>query len=433
MYSIYTIIHASSLLKKFQRLLPLDSLGRIARDCGFVRRTSPKITPWSFLLSCLLAVSSGSPNLRCQALFLGLFSACTLSKQALHERMGGQRALSFLNSVLARLLASKIDAPSSRDLSFPRILIQDSTCLSLLDRHKESFPGASNGLGRSAGLRIQCLFDLLTERFVHFSISPYTRNDQAAASDPLPFLRSGDLLLRDLGYFAFASLQAIARLGAFFLTRSPANALFFDPLTGQPLDLLRLLDPCRPTDISVLLGTQHRLPVRLLAVPLPQDLANSRRRKARHHRDRRTNHSQSYYALLSWAIFLTNADSSRLPISRVCDLYRLRWRIETLFKAWKSHLRLDALSGVGTRQIHCLLCAQLILALLFHCSLPLTNPSRSVLKLASLFRNLFLPIALVSLGPPHLLSLLSPQISTHCSYEKRRRLNYQQIKLRFLP
>jgi len=265
MYSIYTIIHASSFLTHFQRLLPLDCLERISRECGFVRRSSSKITPWSFLLSCLLAVSSSSPSLRCQALFLGLFGACTVSKQALHERLGDQRALSFLSSLLAQLLASKINVPSSLCLSFSRILIQDSTCLTLLDRHKERFPGPSNGLGRSAGLRIQCLFDLLTEHFVHFSISPYTRNDQAAASDPLPLLRSGDLLLRDLGYFTFASLQAIARLGAFFLTRSPANALFLDPLTGQPLDLLALLDPRRPTDISVLLGTHHRLPVRLLA------------------------------------------------------------------------------------------------------------------------------------------------------------------------
>jgi len=130
---------------------------------------------------------------------------------------------------------------------------------------------------------------------------------------------------------------------------------------------------------------------------------------------------------------LTNAEAPQLPASRVCDLYRLRWRIEILFKAWKSHLRLDGLSCVGTRQIHCLLCAQLILAVLFHCSLPLAHPSRSALKLADLFRRFLLPLALLLHGPPRLLSLLSSQISTHCSYEKRRRPNYQQIKFLFLP
>lgn len=341
----------------------------------------------------------------------------------------GERALSFLSALLARLLASKINARPLNCRSFARILIQDSTCLTLPEGHRERFPGASNGLGRSACVRIQCLFDLLAERFVHFSLSPFTRNDQAAASDPLPLLRPGDLLLRDLGYFTITSLQLIARLGAFFLTRRPASALLFDPVSGQPLDLLTLLDSRRPTDIPVLLGTLHRLPLRLLAFPLPGQLADARRRRARLDRDRRTNHSKSYYALLSWAIFLTNADSDLLPAPQAAQLYGLRWRIETLFKCWKSHLGLASLHTLGPRQIQCLLCSLLILAVLFHSSLPLANPSLSALKLAAFFRDFLLPLSLLLHGPPILSPSLASQILTHCAYEKRRRINYSQLKL----
>jgi hypothetical protein len=52
---------------------------------------------------------------------------------------------------------------------------------------------------------------------VHCSLSGFTRNDQAAAADILTVTRPGDLILRDLGYFALPVLAAIEAKGAFFL------------------------------------------------------------------------------------------------------------------------------------------------------------------------------------------------------------------------
>ena len=51
-------------------------------------------------------------------------------------------------------------------------------------------------------LKIQACYDLLAQNFVHFSLSSYRRNDQAASPDVLPLLCPGDLIVRDLGYFA---------------------------------------------------------------------------------------------------------------------------------------------------------------------------------------------------------------------------------------
>ena len=428
MYSIYTILHASlsSILDRFRQLLPPSLLEEIARQSGFVRRKPRKITPGGFLHSCLLAVSSGAVSLRRQAIFLGFMEGATLSKQGLHHRMG-QAALPFLTGILSHLLSLQLGARSLTSSSFSRILIQDSTCLALPAAHFPRFPGSANAFGHSACARIQCVFDLLAERFVSFSLSPFTRNDQAAACDLLPLLRPGDLLLRDLGYFTTHSLQLIARAGAFFLTRRHAGTALFHPKTGLALDLLPLLSATRTTDLPVLLGSSQRLPLRLLAFPLPQQIADARRRKARSNRDRRINHSKEYYALLSWAIFLTNADSSLLPSSRAADLYRLRWRIEILFKSWKSHLGLLPLSLVAPRQFECLLCSLLILSLLFHHSLPCNLRSLSLLKLSSLFSDLFLPLFFYSLPPPSLHSLFLPQILAHCSYEKRRRNHFLHL------
>ena len=68
--------------------------------------------------------------------------------------------------------------------------------------------------------------------------------------------------------------------------------------------------------------------MRLIAVPLPQTLADERRRRARTDRDKRLNHSEDYYALLSWTLLLTNLPAASLPVEQMLALYALRWRID---------------------------------------------------------------------------------------------------------
>lgn len=432
--SIYTITHATRLLPAISLPPAIDSdaLLQLARESRLVVRRPRKLQPLNFLSSCLLAVSCGTCSLRCQAILAGLFGAgITLSKQALHKRMGNASAI-FMANVLARLLSARVQAKEICRGPFGRILVQDSTCLSLPQSLLSLFPGASNALGRSACARIQCVVELLSERFIDFSIAPFTRNDQSASSDLLDLLRPDDLILRDLGYFCISVLERIGRAGAFFITRWQYGTSLLDPGSGNPIDLLRLLDRGRPLDIRVLLGKNDKMPVRLIAFPLPQHIADSRRRKARADRDRRTNHSKEFLALLSWNFFLTNADQNILPPKHAARLYRLRWRIEILFKSWKSHLGLSSLAKVGTRQIKTLLCAQLLLALLLHHSLPVAAGTFSVLNLAQFFSLFLLPIALASLAPSDIIPALADQIRRHCRYESRKRPNYMSLKESFL-
>jgi len=93
----------------------------------------------------------------------------------------------------------------------------------------------------------------------------------------------------------------------------------------------------------VLLGSQ-KLPVRLVALPMPEALANERRRKAKQSRDQRSYPSAQRLFLLGWNLLITTVPKSVWPAKVVAAIYRLRWRIEMIFKAWKSHL--------GLRQFH---------------------------------------------------------------------------------
>ena len=85
--------------------------------------------------------------------------------------------------------------------------------------------------------------------------------------------------------------------------------------------------------------------MRLVAQPVPEAVANQRRRRARSNRDRRLNPGAEHLYLLGWNIFVTNVPRSVWPAKVLQPIYRVRWRIEIIFKAWKSHL--------GLRQLNC--------------------------------------------------------------------------------
>src|SRR5882724_3796983 len=89
----------------------------------------------------------------------------------------------------------------------------------------------------------------------------------------------------------------------------------------------------------------ERVAVRLVAHPVPEAVANERRRRARANRDQRCIPSKEKLYLLGWNIFVTNVTSRVWPLRAIQPIYRVRWRIEIIFKAWKSHL--------GLRQLNC--------------------------------------------------------------------------------
>ena len=211
---------------------------RLARQTRWCRRLPKKLTPLLFLQSTVLLLTRSSASLVAWASLAGLFGNLSLSKQALWERLRAP-AVDFLAAVLARCLGQRLldsaPAPVPAALkAFGRVLIQDSTCLSLPSRLARFFPGSSNQRGTRRGqLKIQCTLDLLTHRFVAFALSSFRRNDQAAAHDILEVLRPGDLVLRDLGYFVPRSLRRIGEAGAFFLSRLRSDVRLEDPSTGS--------------------------------------------------------------------------------------------------------------------------------------------------------------------------------------------------------
>ena len=78
--------------------------------------------------------------------------------------------------------------------------------------------------------------------------------------------------------------------------------------------------------------------MRLVALPVPEDVANQRRYRAKisAQRRHRSPPGKEHLFLMGWNLFLTNVPASIWPPKALLVVYRLRWRIEIIFKTRKS-------------------------------------------------------------------------------------------------
>jgi hypothetical protein len=332
-------------LHHVQKQLEQADLTPVARQSGFLQRLPRKIPILKLVLALVALAAETVLSLERVAAVISLAAGTSYSKQALHPRLGIKLEL-FLAQVATALLGQLSSTTQNQGWfkPFQRVLLHDSTVQPLPNHLAQAFPGAANGRKRRyAALKVQFICDLVHSQVLHLSLSGFRRNDQAASPDILDLAQPGDLVIRDLGYFVIKVLEQLALKGAYFLSRYRHGVLLYDPATGQPLEWAALLRPGSWLDREVLLG-KEKLPARLVALPVPEALANERRRKARNNRDRRLNPSAQKLFLLGWNIFVTNVPRAIWPAKALGPIYRLRWRIEIIFKAWKSHLRLGELN-----------------------------------------------------------------------------------------
>jgi hypothetical protein len=373
------------------------------------------------------------PSLRALAIVLCVLCGETVSKQAVAKRIG-KPWVEFLKQMLALLLCRRCETPSTASLfsPFTRALLHDSSALPLPRQLASQYPGAGNQSCHNAQAKIQAILDIKSRSYVYFSLTPFTRNDQAAA-DVLGLLQPGDLVIRDLGYFALKVLARIGDAGAFFISRFGYRCSLYDP--DSPLDLPRLLRKEGRLDRWVSIGCSEKLAVRLVAIPVPLQIAEKRRRALRQSRDRRLNPSNDQLFLLGWSIFITNVTEEVWRADQIAEVYGLRWRIEIVFKAWKSHFGITSYShSASLHQIESLIYTRLILILLFHTTV--YNPLRthidrdfarklSLLKLSAFFVNYRWLIPMITRVAHR--GLLDDILTCFCTYDKRKRPNYENL------
>ena len=407
---------------------------------GFKQRKAQKLTGKLLLLSFFAMALQGNNSFQMWAEKVSSMTGKYVSKQAIWKRINAFY-IKFLVAVLSDVLREQIGRVSKHleqgalKNRYKRILIQDSTALALPSCLRWCFPGNTVRGEQKAQLKIQVIYDLLNSRFIYFELTPFTANDQSKSKDILDIAGKEDLVIRDLGYFSLDCFDQLNSQHTSFVSRLKYGVKTTDVDTGKELNLLKILKTQGCFDRWVCIGGKQQIKLRLVALAMPEEQANRRRHKAKCDRDLRLNHTKEYYQQLAYSIFITTESENQFTAMQIAKLYGLRWRIETIFKCWKSQFHLQKIipqhTSLTKERIEAVLYMMLIFILLFQVTvfnylLRISQTANiSLTKLSRYIANNFKSFLEINLRA------LTPNLLRYCKYDTRKdRLNYlQKLKL----
>jgi hypothetical protein len=350
---------------EISRFFSGKEIEEIARGTSFVERESP-ITGFKFLLTFTTGLLNTPDGTLAQlAGFLSGACGTGVSAQAVDGRINAM-AREFMG-----VLFEKAIAMSGRTLGigaeilagFDHVYVTDSTNFELHPSLADKFKG-SGGDASKASMRIQLVLDYVTGK-MHVEIG------DAKLSDPKTLQKiikerkldmSGKcLFIQDLGYFKTLTFEDIAeRPGQFFLSRLMFGVNIHD-LQGRKVNLPEMLKN-RPgkIEMDVMIGN---LGCRLVGIRLPDEVVNRRLRRANSESERKGGITEGYRLFLHYAFFITNLPDE-YDRKTLFLLYRIRWRIELVFKTWKSILNMHRIRSAREERVMCEVYGKLILAAL---------------------------------------------------------------------
>ena len=293
-----------------------------------------------------------------------------VTPQAVEQRFS-TRMVAFLEGLFRRAIRCVVHSQATLAPLLERftdVLLLDSSTITLPPELAERFPGCggSHGAGKAA-VKFQVQWSLRSGALSAIAIEPgrdcdYKTSLQQAALPP------GSLRIADLGYFDTEVFERFSQQCVFWLSRLQFGTKLFS-LAGTPLRLLEWLAMQGPiVDEPVLLGTDRKVPCRILAWRVPDEVANRRRQKliaAARSKDGRTP-SAERLAWCDWMLLVTNVPVEKLSPREAVVLYRARWQIELLFKRWKSQGRVAELSGSTVERQMVRLWSRLLAVLVQH-------------------------------------------------------------------
>lgn len=415
----------------------------LAKKIGATQRKSRKFTVVDIIISYWQLISTGEFSYDKWSMQLGLLVNNTISGQAVWKRIN-PKIVELLKLLLHKSFKQEYSRfmDSSLFSFFPNVYIQDATHFKLPPLMASLFPGSYSRFGKSSTAKIQAVFNLKKGLFSDFKLTSFTDNDQNDSNRITQALKSGDLVIRDLGYFVIKVFSNISKQGAFYLSRFRYGVNIYDKKTLEPIKLQNLLKKNNDMiDIWVKIGSKELLDCRLVAIAVSPDVANERRRKAKQDRNKKANHSKEYLDLLGYTFFITNIPENIWSVQQIEKAYRSRWYIEILFKGWKSHLKVTLL--IPERYIN-----QIRVEFFFYASLLMVNllvmplflkaqkwkKTKSIQNISILKTCAFISqnIKLLTLEKNWL--YLISYIQYSCVYEKRKsRINSIQLIMNFDP
>ena len=336
-----------------------------AKDSGMIRRRR-KLTGADFVQALVFHWLEDP-----QATIEQIIEDLDLSEPAFNERFDDRAAdclRRVLEKALQRLFAARPEAiPLLR--RFAAVAVEDVTIVGLPAELAGQFPGCggSDPEGGRAGWKLLTRWDVTTGRLEILPPGAARQSERALAAK-LPPLPPNSLRLCDLGFFDLSRLAADAAAGIHFVSRVPAQ-LNMQRGDQPAVNLATWLgrQEADRIDTAVVLGTKDHLACRLIAVRLPEEVAAKRLHRLRKRLKKKGRKlSPRQRILCEWTVMITDLEAETFTVEAVCVLYRVRWQIELLYKAWKSGGGLGRTRGRKGGRVLCEAYAKLLAMVVQH-------------------------------------------------------------------
>lgn len=273
----------------------------------------------------------------------------SLSKQGLDDRFSGS-SIDFSKKLLEEAIHNQFIDPLIHDYSqlFNRVLIKDSTRFDIAESLKDKFPGFG-GDGSKAGVSIQFEFDLKNGSITDMDLQSELDKDSIDAIKKKDKIQTGDLVIRDLGYYCYESMMSIHTKGAYFISRLfPSSNVFKSETGNEKIDFQYIYNHMKATkmeyqELNVFVGKERTL-MRLVVCLLPENVYEKRIR-IRNKKNKGINckTTDEFKARAHFNLFITNVENGKISTESICKFYRIRWQIELVFKVWKSLMKINCL------------------------------------------------------------------------------------------
>jgi hypothetical protein len=349
----------------------LEILNQLAKKTGFIKRPG-EITAFAFMYIVSFGfLGNGEIALTYLAAGLCTHFGIVVTPQALSKRINSNSSPKYLKTVFQKLLGIQLQLGLKNYLSetftmFNGIFLQDSSQIILNERLSEKF-GGSGGAGSSSALKLDIVYDIVNFLIYGIKVTSAITNDQTNSKEILKYLKSGSLVIRDLGYFTIDCLRKIQQRGrgCYYLTRlSIGTNVYLSEKDDEPLNIPKHLQQLKregkdSSNIKVYLGKVERLETRLVAEKVPPEVILKRSTKFK--RDRKKVASSVYLEWCSYSIFITNIPETIFSGKMIIELYPIRWQIELTFKNFKSNVEINILKGTNENRIDSLVYGKLIM------------------------------------------------------------------------
>ena len=164
--------------------LILPDLDQLARKTKLVQRQSAKFCPHGFLCSLLQSVTTGMASLNQMAGQLHERIGRAMVRQSLHERFS-EKSTAFLLETLGALMEQRYK-PATKGLIgglIKRLVIEDSSGQRLPKSNAQHFPAHGNHHGKTAGVKIDFTYDLLTGNVLTHTLELATTQDKSIGKE----------------------------------------------------------------------------------------------------------------------------------------------------------------------------------------------------------------------------------------------------------